>query len=409
MTGFRIRVLTAGESHGPALVAVVEGFPAGVPVALETIRRDLRRRQIGVGRGPRMKIETDEVRFLAGVRFGRTLGSPLALWIENRDWVHWQEVMDPWAPEPPPAAQKRRVIHPRPGHADLAGGLKFGHTDLRNVLERASARETAIRTAVGALCKGFLSLFGVDVRGHVRRIGGIGLDPDRTVSWDELQALDPMDPLPCVDPQARQAMIEAIEAAHRAGDTLGGVVEVVAVGVPPGLGSYTHWDRRLDARLAAALMSIPSVKAVEVGEGIRNAEFPGSQVHDEIFYSPERGFYRTTNRAGGLEGGVTNGEPVVARIFLKPLATLRKRLRTVSIETGEPHEAAFERSDVCAVVPAVVIAEALVAWVLTDAWLEKFGGDHLDDVRAAYEAYRRRLVLRPPGAGDAGETGGGTG
>lgn len=393
MTGFRIRVLTAGESHGPALVAVVEGFPAGVPVDLERIQQDLRRRQVGTGRGARMKIERDEVRFLAGVRFGRTLGSPLALLIENRDWANWQEVMDPWAAEPTPAAQKRRVIHPRPGHADLAGGLKFGHTDLRNVLERASARETAIRTAVGALCKGFLALFGVDVRGHVRRIGGIGLPLDQTVEWDALQELDPMDPLPCVDAQARQAMIEAIEAAQRAGETLGGVVEAIAVGVPPGLGSYTHWDRRLDARLAAALMSIPSVKAVEVGDGIRAADLSGSQVHDEIFYSPERGFYRTTNRAGGLEGGVTNGAPLIVRIYLKPLATLRKRLRTVSIETGEPHEAAFERSDVCAVVPAVVIAEALVAWVLADAWLEKFGGDHLDDVRAAYEAYRRRLGL----------------
>ncbi|GBC85158.1 Chorismate synthase [bacterium HR11] len=393
MTGFRIRVLTAGESHGPALVAVVEGFPAGVPVDLERIQQDLRRRQVGIGRGARMKIERDEVRFLAGVRFGRTLGSPLALLIENRDWVNWQEVMDPWAAEPPPAAHKRRVIHPRPGHADLAGGLKFGHTDLRNVLERASARETAVRTAVGALCKGFLALFGVDVRGHVRRIGGVGLPPDQTVEWDVIRGIDPMDPLPCVDAQARQAMIEAVEAAGQAGDTLGGVVEVIAVGVPPGLGSYTHWDRRLDARLAAALMSIPSVKAVEVGDGIRAADLPGSLVHDEIFYSPEQGFYRLTNRAGGLEGGVTNGAPVVVRIYLKPLATLRKRLRTVSIETGEPHEAAFERSDVCAVVPAVVIAEALVAWVLADAWLEKFGGDCLDDVRAAYEAYRRRLGL----------------
>jgi chorismate synthase len=234
VTGFRIRVLTAGESHGPALVAVVEGFPAGVPVDLERIQQDLRRRQVGVGRGARMKIERDEVRFLAGIRFGRTLGSPLALLIENRDWTNWQDVMDPWAVEPPPAAQRRRVIHPRPGHADLAGGLKFGHTDLRNVLERASARETAIRTAVGALCKGFLALFGVDVRGHVRRIGGIGLPPDRTVEWETVCRLDPMDPLPCVDTQARQAMIEAIEAAGQAGDTLGGVVEVMAVGVPPG-------------------------------------------------------------------------------------------------------------------------------------------------------------------------------
>lgn len=394
MTMFHhLRFFTAGESHGRGLIGVLEGLPAGIRIDMAQIEADMKRRQIGYGRGPRMKIETDRVEILSGVRHGYTLGTPISILIENRDWVNWKDIMDPLIePEDP----NRRVIHhPRPGHADLAGGMKYGHRDLRNALERASARETAVRVALGSIARIFLRAFNIEIRGYIRRIGSVGMDDDRTWSPEEILAMDPMDILPCPDPKMREAMIKAIDRARNEGDTLGGIVEVIALNVPPGLGSYSSWDRRLDARLSAIMMAVPAVKGVHIGIGPQVASRPGSSIHDAIFYEPHRGYHRKTNRAGGIEGGVSNGEPIVVRIYKKPIPTLRKPLESVDILTRKPHKAVYERSDTTAVVPAVVIAETCMALVLADAVLEKFGGDHLRDTIQHFRYYLERLRTFP--------------
>ena len=384
------RFTTAGESHGRALVAVVEGLPAGLSVDAEFVNRELARRQWGYGRGGRMKIERDRAEILSGVRHGLTLGSPVALLVENKDWANWQDVM---AAEPRELDEEkaRRLKRPRPGHADLAGGLKFGARDLRDVLERASARETAARVAAGALAKLLLAEFGVEVRSHVAQLGGHPAAP-LELTWDEIAAVPEDAPLRCGDREAQARMIELVDEARRDGDTLGGVFEVVARGVVAGLGSHASWDAKLDGRLARSLMSIPAVKAVSIGAGVEAAARRGSAVHDEIDYDAgERRFTRPTNRAGGLEGGITNGEELRARGYLKPISTLRRPLRSVDIETKQEESAAFERSDVTAVPAAGVIGEAMVALVLAEAMREKFGGDSLAEMRRNFDGYREQL------------------
>src|SRR3989440_928774 len=369
-----LRFTTAGESHGRALVAILEGLPAGLPVDVEQVNSELQRRQWGYGRGGRMKIERDRVEILSGVRHGLTLGSPLALMIENKDWANWTEVMSATPVDLPPE-KSRRVKRPRPGHADLAGGLKYSARDLRNVLERASARETAARVACGALSKQLLAAFGVEILSHVIQLGGV---PDKSLelAWDEIAAIPDDAPLRCADAEAQSRMVELIDEKRRAGDTLGGIFEVVARGVMPGLGSHTAWDLKLDGRLAQAVMSIPAVKAVAIGAGLEASSLPGSEVHDEIAYNDEtKEFIRATNRAGGLEGGVTNGEEIRVRGHLKPISTLRRALRSVDIDTKQEDRAAFERSDITVVPAAGVIGEAMVALVLATAMREKFGGD----------------------------------
>jgi chorismate synthase len=384
------RFTTAGESHGRALVAIVEGLPAGMPVDVAALNHELHRRQLGYGRGGRMKIEQDQADILSGVRHGLTLGSPVALLIENKDWANWTEVMAAELPEI--ASEKpRQLKRPRPGHADLAGGQKFEARDLRNILERASARETAARVACGALAKQLLALFGVEIRSHVIQLGGIPEQPLQ-LSWDRIAAIPDDAPLHCADEQLQQQMIELIDAKREAGDTLGGIFEVVARGVMPGLGSHTAWDLKLDGKLAQALMSIPAVKAVSSGAGSEASALPGSEVHDEIAYNNEtKNFIRETNRAGGLEGGITNGEEIRIRGHLKPLSTLRRPLRSVDIDTKQEQSAAFERSDITAVPAAGVIGEAMMALVLAEAMREKFGGDSLGEMKRNFEGYREQL------------------
>ncbi|MDQ1558171.1 MAG: chorismate synthase [Pyrinomonadaceae bacterium] len=386
------RFNTAGESHGRALVAIVEGLPAGVPVEIESINCELARRQWGYGRGGRMKIEQDRAEILSGVRHGRTLGSPVALLIENKDWKNWTEVMSAEARAEEIAPEKsRRVKRPRPGHADLAGGLKYGTRDLRDVLERASARETAARVGVGALAKQLLAAFGVEILSHVAQLGGVPAAPLR-LQWDEIAAIPDDAPLRCGDAEAQARMVELIDEKRREGDTLGGVFEVVARGVVAGLGAHTSWDEKLDGRLAQALMSIPAVKAVAIGAGVEASALAGSEVHDEINYDREmRAFTRPTNRAGGLEGGITNGEELRVSGHLKPISTLRRALRSVDIDTKEEESAAFERSDVTAVPAAGVIGEAMVALVLARAMREKFGGDSLTEMRRNFDGYQAQL------------------
>ncbi|MDQ1525313.1 MAG: chorismate synthase [Pyrinomonadaceae bacterium] len=386
------RFNTAGESHGRALVAIVEGLPAGVPVEVELINRELARRQWGYGRGGRMKIEQDRAEILSGVRHGRTLGSPVALLIENKDWKNWTEIMSAEARAEEIAPEKsRRVKRPRPGHADLAGGLKYGTRDLRDVLERASARETAARVGVGALAKQLLAAFGVKILSHVAQLGGVPAAPLR-LKWDEIAAIPDDAPLRCGDAEAQARMVELIDEKRREGDTLGGVFEVVARGVVAGLGAHTSWDEKLDGRLAQALMSIPAVKAVAIGAGVEASALAGSEVHDEINYDREtHAFTRPTNRAGGLEGGITNGEELRASGYLKPISTLRRALRSVDIDTKEEESAAFERSDVTAVPAAGVIGEAMVALVLARAMREKFGGDSLTEMRRNFDGYQAQL------------------
>ncbi|MGI8919122.1 MAG: chorismate synthase [Pyrinomonadaceae bacterium] len=384
------RFTTAGESHGRALVAIVEGLPAGLPISVEQINHELTRRQWGYGRGGRMKIEQDTVEILSGVRHGLTLGSPLSLVINNKDWENWSDVM---ASEPKVLAPEkaRRLTRPRPGHADLSGGQKFGARDLRNILERASARETASRVACGGLAKQLLASFGAEVRSHVIQLGGI---PERPLelTFDQIAAIAEDAPLRCADDVVQQQMIAAIDQKREAGDTLGGIFEVVARGLVPGLGSHTAWDLKLDGQLAQAVMSIPAVKAVAIGAGGESSSLPGSEVHDEIAYNSEtKDFIRETNRAGGLEGGVTNGEEIRIRGHMKPLSTLRKPLRSVDIETKEERLAAFERSDITAVPAAGVIGEAMVALVLAGAMREKFGGDSLGEMQRNFEGYREQL------------------
>jgi chorismate synthase len=384
------RFTTAGESHGRALVAIVEGLPAGLPVDIDQVNRELWRRQQGYGRGARMKIEQDRIEVLSGVRHGLTLGSPLALMIENKDWANWQDVMASDARDLAPD-KSRRVKRPRPGHADLAGGLKYDVRDLRNVLERASARETAARVACGALAKQFLTPFGIEIRSHVIQLGGIPEQP-LELTFDQIAAIPDDSPLNCADTNAQQKMIELIDQKKSEGDTLGGVFEVVARKVPPGLGSHTSWDQKLDGRLAQAIMSIHAVKAVAIGSGLEASSLPGSEVHDEISYNDEtKEFIRETNRAGGLEGGVTNGEEIRVRGHLKPISTLRRALRSIDIDTKEEEKAAFERSDITVVPAAGVIGEAMVALTLAAAMREKFGGDSLGEMKRNYEGYREQL------------------
>ena len=384
------RFTTAGESHGRALIAIVEGVPAGTPINVEAIDRDLERRQWGYGRGGRMRIERDRVQILSGVRHGQALGSPIALMIENRDWPNWQEVM---AVEPRALSSEeaRQLKRPRPGHADLAGGLKYRARDLRDILERASARESAARVACGAVAKQLLAEFGVEILSHVIQLGGIPTEP-LELDWASIAAIPDDAPLRCGDAEVEKLMIARIDEARREGDTLGGVFEVVGRGVVVGLGSHVSWREKLDGRLAQAFMSIPAVKAVEIGIGVRAASLPGSEVHDEIAYdAAERKFFHRTNRAGGLEGGITNGEELRVRGYLKPISTLRRPLRSVDIETKEESAAAYERSDTTAVPAAGVIGEAMMAIVLAAAMREKFGGDSLVEMTRNFQAYLDQL------------------
>jgi chorismate synthase len=379
------RFLTAGESHGEALTTVIDGVPAGLPLNAEDIDADLARRQRGYGRGGRMKIERDRVHIFSGVRWGRTLGSPIALQIANRDWENWKTTMATGAPEAGTA--QKEVTRPRPGHADLAGAMKYGHRDIRNVLERSSARETTARVAVAGVARRLLAEFGITVLSHVTEIGGVRAAVNPGLDWDELRARAEASEVRCADPAAEAEIIAAIDTARAKGDTLGGVFEVVAAGCPVGLGSYVQWDRRLDGRLAQAFCSIQAIKGCELGLGFETARRPGSAVHDEILLDGTGSLSRATNNAGGLEGGVTNGQPVVVRAAMKPLSTLRRPLRSVDLATREAVEAVVERSDVCAVPAAGIVGEAMMAIVLADAFLEKFGGDSVDEIRQNYQAY----------------------
>ena len=384
-----LRFTTAGESHGPGLIAIVEGLPAGLELRPEDLDQDLARRQLGHGRGGRMKIEKDRAEVTSGIRHGRTLGSPVALRIDNRDYANWEERMNPW----PVEAQVDEVHLPRPGHADLAGVQKYGFTDVRNVLERASARETAARVAAGTLAKAFLHTLGVTVLSHVTRIGSVTAPEPVELSPAEFEAVDES-PVRCLDADASAAMVAEIDSTRKANESLGGVFEVRAFGVVPGIGSHVSWEERLDGRLAQAVMSIQSMKGVGIGDGFDLAGRVGSKAHDEIFWSEERGYHRETNRAGGIEGGMTTGDPVVVRGAMKPLPTLTKPLRSVDIETKEPAQALRERTDSCTVPAGGVVGESMVALVLASAYREKFGGDHIDDVRAALAAYIERIGWR---------------
>jgi len=382
------RFLTAGESHGEGLTAVIEGVPAGLSLTEADINEDLARRQRGYGRGGRMKIERDQAHISSGLRWGVTLGSPITLSIQNRDWENWKTTMA--VGEPPAGTPSKAVTRPRPGHADLAGAMKYGHRDIRNVLERSSARETTARVAVAGVAKRLLAEFGISILSHVVEIGGLRIVP-LELPWEEIKRRAEASEVRCADPTAERAMIEAIDQAKATGDTLGGVFEVVALGCPVGLGSYVHWDRKLDGRLAQAFCSIHAIKGAEIGMGFEAARRPGSQVHDEILFDRDAGFSRRTNSAGGLEGGVTNGQPVIVRAVMKPIATLRRPLQSVDVETKEVVEAVVERSDVCAVPAAGVVGEAMMAITLAQAVLEKFGGDSLEEIRRNYQGYQDSL------------------
>jgi chorismate synthase len=392
-----LRFTTAGESHGPGLVSVLEGMVAGLPLLAEDVNTELARRQQGYGRGRRMQIEKDEIEFLSGVRAGQTMGSPIAMLIRNRDWVKWQDVMDPAPREGDPDPRRRAVTRVRPGHADLTGLLKYDRDDARDILERASARETTARVAAAAICRRFLREFGVSVGSHVSHLGGIDARRPGDMPADINAAADGSQ-VRMLDPEAEAAVIARIDEAKAAGNTLGGICEVVADGLPAGLGSHVSWDRKLDGRLAAAIMSIPAVKGVEIGLGFETARRMGSDVHDEIVPapgSPRTGnVRRKTNRAGGTEGGMTTGEPLVVRVAMKPISTLMRPLGTVDVATGGEAKATAERSDVTAVPAMGVIAEAMVAFVIAQAWLEKFGGDSLDETRRNFDAYLARVEQR---------------
>ncbi|NLC52949.1 MAG: chorismate synthase [Firmicutes bacterium] len=402
-----MRFLTAGESHGPALVAIIEGFPAKVPVTPEAIDRELARRQLGYGRGGRMRIERDQVEILSGVRSGVTMGSPVCLRINNRDWTRWSGVMAPFTPpeaatvtlaaEPLLEKVSTVVTTPRPGHADLSGAFKYGYTDLRNIIERASARETAARVGVGAFAKLLLAQFGVFVGSYVTRIGGVGDDYGQPLTPTEQDQVD-QSPVRAVNPELAAAMVEAIEAARAKKETLGGIFVVYATGVPPGLGSHVHWDRRIDGQLAQAVMGIPGIKGLEFGAGFKGADLVGSQMHDAIHFTPESGWQRPSNQAGGIEGGITNGEPLILRAAMKPIPTLYQGLPSVDLKTRQPRTAGAERSDLTAVPAAGVVAEAMVAWVLAVAFQEKFGGDTLPELKRAFDSYREGLDAGPDGS-----------
>jgi chorismate synthase len=385
-----LRLITAGESHGPGLTCIVEGLPAGLELRPEDLNADMARRQLGHGRGGRMKIERDAAEVTAGVRHGRTLGSPVALQVTNRDYANWEERMSPWVSDP---AHPTAEVHlPRPGHADLVGTQKYKQSDVRNILERASARETAARVAGGGVCKAFLRALGVEVRSHVVQIASVSA-PERALTLQDFDGVDES-PVRCLDPEATRAMVREIDDLRKANESLGGVFEVQAFGLVPGLGSYVSWEERLDGRLAMAICSIQAVKGAAIGDAFAIAGVPGSQAHDEICYSSERGYYRETNHAGGLEGGMTNGLPLIVRGAMKPLPTLTKPLRSVDTETHEPAQALRERTDSCTVPAAGVVGEAMVAFVLAGAYRAKFGGDHIDDVLEALRAYQERIGWR---------------
>ncbi|TQR15384.1 chorismate synthase [Psychrobacillus soli] len=387
-----MRYLTAGESHGPQLTAIIEGLPAQLEITSEQINKELKRRQGGHGRGRRMQIEKDTVAITAGVRHGKSLGSPVCLVVNNDDWKHWTNIMgiEPLGEEIDPEDIKRQITRPRPGHADLVGGMKYGHRDLRNVLERSSARETTVRVAVGAVAKQLLSELGISIVAHVTKIGGIeaNLDLATGKTIEEIREIVEADPVYCLDSEASEKMVEAIDYAKKAGDTIGGVVEVIISGMPAGVGSYVHYDRKLDAKLAMAMMSINAFKGVEIGLGFEMANLFGSQVHDQISWSEEEGYTRDTNRLGGLEGGMSTGMPIVVRGVMKPIPTLYKPLQSVDIDTKEPFKASIERSDSCAVPAASVVAEAVIAWEIAQAVLDTFNGDKMDSLKAEIERHR---------------------
>ncbi len=374
-----MRYLTAGESHGPQLTAILEGLPSGMPLLAEDINEELSRRQKGYGRGRRMQIEKDTVEIMSGVRHGKTLGSPIALVVKNNDWKHWTKIMGSAPLEEGQEDEiKRKVTRARPGHADLNGAIKYGHRDMRNVLERSSARETTVRVAAGAVAKKLLALAGVEVVGHVVEIAGIKAQVDHSLSLEELKERTENSPVRVADPNVEQEMMNAIDEAKKNGDSIGGVVEVIATGMPTGVGSYVHYDRKLDAKLAAAIVSINAFKGAEIGIGFEAARKPGSEVHDEIAWNPEKGYFRKTNRLGGFEGGMTTGMPIVIRGVMKPIPTLYKPLMSVDIETKEPFAASVERSDSCAVPAAAVVAEHAVAWELASALVDQFYSDRFD-------------------------------
>jgi len=384
-----LRYLTSGESHGPQLTAIIEGLPAGMPLLDSDINNELARRQKGHGRGRRMQIEKDTVQITGGVRHGYTLGSPVALVVENNDWKHWTKIMgqDPIGPEEA-EEMKRKISRPRPGHADLNGALKYGHRDMRNVLERSSARETTARVAAGAVAKKLLKELGIEIASHVVEIGGVKAEVSEYESIQQLQEISENSPVRCLDPEAEKKMMQAIDTAKEQGDSIGGIVEVICEGMPPGVGSYVHYDRKLDAKLAGAMMSINAFKGVEIGIGFEAAHKPGSEVHDEIVWSEDRGYYRKSNRLGGFEGGMTNGMPVVVRGVMKPIPTLYKPLQSVDIETKEPFSASIERSDSCAVPAAAVVAENVIAWELASALVEQFYSDRFETLKAVIDQQR---------------------
>jgi chorismate synthase len=389
-----LRLITAGESHGPGLTCIVEGLPAGLQIDRQAINRDLARRQLGHGRGGRMKIERDQIEITGGVRHGRTLGSPVALQVTNRDYANWEERMNPW----PVEAETAEVHLPRPGHADLVGTQKYGLTDVRDILERASARETAARVAGGALAKTLLKELGVQVFSHVIQVASVRAPERASLKPGDFEHVDES-PVRCLDPETSIEMVEEINRLRKANESLGGVFEVRAFGLVPGLGSHVSWEQRLDGRLGQAILSIQAMKGVAIGEGFEVAGRPGSEAHDEIFWDQARGYYRETNRAGGVEGGMTNGEPLIVRAWMKPLPTLTKPLRSVDISTHQPAEALRERTDSTTVPAAGVVGEAMVAFVLADAYRQKFGGDHVDDLCQSLSAYEQRIGwVRPPSA-----------
>ncbi|ART78625.1 chorismate synthase [Sutcliffiella horikoshii] len=388
-----MRYLTAGESHGPQLTTILEGVPAGLPLTVEDINDDLARRQKGHGRGRRMQIEKDTVDILSGVRHGQTLGSPITLAVTNDDWKHWTKIMgiEPLSQEDQEEV-KRKVTKPRPGHADLNGAIKYGHRDMRNVLERSSARETTVRVAAGAVARKFLAELGIKVAGHVTEIGGVKAEPQSISNLDDLKAQTEASPVRCYDKKVEQQMMDAIDTAKENGDSIGGIVEVIVEGVPAGVGSYVHYDRKLDAKVAASIMSINAFKGVEFGVGFQAASLPGSKVHDEIAWSEERGYYRLSNNLGGFEGGMTTGMPIVVRGVMKPIPTLYKPLQSVDIDTKEPFQASIERSDSCAVPAASVVAEAVVAWEIAQAIVEQFGQDRMDLIKENVQRMREHAA-----------------
>lgn len=384
-----MRYLTAGESHGPQLTTILEGLPAGMPIEAEDINKELLRRQKGHGRGRRMQIEKDTIEILGGVRHGYTLGSPIALVVENNDWKHWTKIMGQAPLEPEEENEvKRKISRPRPGHADLNGAMKYGHRDMRNVLERSSARETTVRVAAGAVAKKLLSLLGIEIASHVIEIGGVRASNTDYRSIGELKEITENSPVRCVDPEAEKKMMEAIDTAKQNGDSIGGIVEVIVEGMPSGVGSYVHYDRKLDAKIAGAMVSINAFKGVEFGIGFEAARKPGSEVHDEIVWDEKQGYSRKTNRLGGFEGGMTTGMPIVVRGVMKPIPTLYKPLQSVDIETKEPFSASIERSDSCAVPAAAVVAESVVAWELANAIVEQFYADRFDTLAEQVRQYR---------------------